>query len=225
MDTGEHIKIFCSECAGHTNHNILAKKKIDSETDDGFHYGVIHYFGQCAGCDNICYAQSSWTEDQFDPETGEMLFDWQTYPRSKGQRSPIDDIHYLPMEIRIIYREAVGAFNNQLHILAAIGLRVLVEAICKERKVGGDNLALLIDGLAQNGILSRNQADILHSHRFMGNAAAHEIQIARPTELIAALEISETVLRTIYVLPELSKKIRTGRKRHSQGAPTASSGP
>ena len=31
-------------------------------------------------------------------------------------------------------------------------------------------------------------------------------------ELIAALDIAENILRTIYVLPKLSKKVTTGRK-------------
>ena len=105
MDTKETIiKIFCSECAGHTNHNVLAKKKIDSETDDGFHLRSL-----CIILANVLDVATYVTLNppgqkmQFDPETGEMLFDWQTYPRSKGQRSPpIDDIALSPMEIRII---------------------------------------------------------------------------------------------------------------------------
>ena len=70
----------------------------------------------------------------------------------------------------------------------------------------------LIDGLASGGVLSSAQAAILHSHRFMGNVAAHEIESANPPEIIAAMEIAEAMLRTIYVLPKLSKRIKTGKK-------------
>ena len=46
----------------------------------------------------------------------------------------------------------------------------------------------------------------------MGNVAAHEIESANPPEIIAAMEIAEAMLRTIYVLPKLSKRIKTGKK-------------
>jgi len=39
----------------------------------------------------------------------------------------------------------------------------------------------------------------------MGNVAAHEIVAPKPTELVAALDIAETLLKTIYVLPEVAE--------------------
>ena len=211
MAARKQVKIYCGKCRNNTNHKILAELNFTSDPEDDYPYGIDHYFGQCAGCDSICYGIASWSQDDWDPISGEVLYHWQTYPRSKGERSPIDDFESLPQKIRVIYQEVVDAINAQLNILAAIGLRAVIEAICVDREVKGKNLEQLIDGLAKNGDLSQNQADILHGHRFMGNAAAHEIQAANPVELVAALEISETVLRTIYIIPELSKKIRTGR--------------
>ncbi len=141
-----------------------------------------------------------------------MDLTWKTYPRSSTERQPMDNIDDLPKKIRAIYLEIIGSMNAQLPILAAIGLRALIEAVCKERGITAPNLEKLIDGLATNGILSQAQASILHGHRFLGNTAAHEIVSPNPRELIAAVEIAETVMRTIYVLPELSKQITTGKK-------------
>lgn len=62
------------------------------------------------------------------------------------------------------------------------------------------------------GWLSQKQAETLHMHRFMGNVAAHEIQAPKPQELIAALDIAETLLKTIYILPDMADSIKTGRK-------------
>lgn len=118
----------------------------------------------------------------------------------------------LPIKVRVIYKEVIGAMNAQLPVLSGIGLRALIEAVCKDQGIAGDNLEKLIHGLATSGVLSRAQADILHTHRFLGNVAAHEVTSAQPRELVAALEIAENILRTIYVLPELSKRVKTGRK-------------
>jgi len=63
----------------------------------------------------------------------------------------------------------------RLPVLAGVGLRALIEAVCRDQGINGGNLEALIGGLATNGILSKAQADILHTHRFLGNAAAHEV--------------------------------------------------
>lgn len=51
---------------------------------------------------------------------------------------------------------------------------------------------------------------MLHSHRWLGNIAAHEVEAAHKSEL-AALEISESMMKTIYIIPKLSQRITTGR--------------
>jgi hypothetical protein len=206
------IRVHCGECSRTTNQIVVAMREVKNHPHEEYHWGEEHYFIQCAGCDHYSYAVREWTEDDWDPHTGEMDERWKTYPRSKEQRHPIDDVYSLPSKVRSIYLEIIGAVNAQLPVLTAIGLRALIEAICKDQGVGGSNLEKLIDGLATSNVLSGAQAAILHSHRFLGNVAAHDIESAKPTEIVAALEIAESVLRTIYVLPGLSKQITTGRK-------------
>ena len=212
MTSAQSQKIFCHNCGKRTNHSVIAKESLRSGPDDEINWGEDHYFGKCAGCDTLTYAIESWNELDFDPRTGEPESTWKTYPKGATERQPIDDENELPTKIRMVYGEIIGAMNAQLPVLSAIGLRALIEAICRDQKITAPNLQKLIDGLAINGILSKAQADILHSHRFLGNVAAHEIVSAQPRELVAAIEIAEHVLRTIYVLPKLSKQIRTGRK-------------
>lgn len=206
------MKLFCSGCGKHTNHTVLAEKEICSNSEYEDHWGENHYFGQCAGCEAITYAVSSWHESEWNPQTGEMDYTWKTYPRADTARQSMADDHHLPRKISSIYQEVIGAMNVQLPLLAAIGLRALIEAICRERSIAGVTLEKRIDGLATSGVLSSAQASILHGHRFLGNIAAHEVVTPNPRELVAALEIAETVLRTIYVLPELSKQITTGKE-------------
>ncbi len=206
------MKLFCHRCGTHTNHTVIAEKSVSFDPEYEDPRGEHHYFAQCAGCDSFTYAISSWNEDDWNPHTGETDLTWKTYPRSATERQPMTDDDQLPAKIRSVYLEIIGAMNAQLSVLSAIGLRALIEAVCRDRGITGTSLEKLIDGLAVNGVLSAAQADILHGHRFLGNVAAHEVVSAKPKELVAALEIAETVLRTIYVLPELSKEIKTGRK-------------
>lgn len=206
------MKIFCHQCGKHTNHQVIAEEKTGASKDEDYRWGETHYFARCAGCDAFTYAVESWSEDDWNPQTGEIDSTWKTYPRGATERQPIDDENDLPMKVRLIYKEVIGSMNAQLPVLSGVGLRALIESICRDREIAGGNLEKLIDGLATNGILSKAQADILHTHRFLGNVAAHEIISAQPRELVAALEIAENILRTIYVLPKLSKQVKTGRK-------------
>lgn len=209
------IKIFCHSCGKQTNHNVLCKEQLDSSPDEGYRWAESHYFARCAGCDAYTYAIESWGEDDWNPNTGEMDATWKTYPRSATERQTVVDFWDLPPTVNRIYLEVIGAMNAQLPVLAGIGLRALIESVCRERGIAASNLEKLIDGLAISGVLSKAQAEILHTHRFLGNVAAHEVVSAKPKELIAALEIAENVLKTIYVLPELSKQVETGKKPKS----------
>ena len=80
----------------------------------------------------------------------------------------------------------------------------MIETICNDKKVKGANLGKKINALVAQGIISQSQSDVLHSLRILGNVAAHEVQPAKPEELIMGLEIAETMMKTIYILPELS---------------------
>ena len=213
MPKEEKIKVFCGLCQRETNHLVLCKRQISSSSEDDYRWSEDHYFCRCAGCDHYCYAIASETEDDW--LHGDYEPSWKTYPKRAGELKPIDRTFDLPRKVRILYREIIDAVNVRLSILAAIGLRALVEAICKERGVSGNSLVELIDGLATNGVLSGEQAKILHSHRFMGNVAAHELQQAHWNEIEAALDIAESMIKAIYILPKLSEEITTGKPQAS----------
>jgi Domain of unknown function (DUF4145) len=209
------INIYCGECKRRTIHNVIAVDSIGADSDQD-PWGENHYLCRCAGCETHCYAVAGWSMDTYVPELGEHQYQWKTYPNSKDERHSISDVNKLPSKVKTIYGEVVAAVNSQLSLLAAIGLRALIESVCNDQNVTGKNLMMKIDEMCTKGILSKSQADILHGHRFLGNAAAHEVESAGREELLAALEIAESVLRTIYVLPALAKKLKTGRTNKNE---------
>lgn len=216
--TEPNLWIYCHKCGDSKNHSVLAKKEIRSHPDEHYDWGENHYLAQCLGCNAITYAAESYTEDDWDPETSTLNSSWKTYPKGAGERSAFDGESELPPKVRLIYNEVVSAINAQLPVLTGIGLRTLIEAICKDRDIKGKNLEERIDGLATAGVLATSQAAFLHGHRFLGNAAAHEVTAAQPEEISAALDIAENLLRTIYVLPALAARLKTGRKSKVPGA-------
>lgn len=205
MNTQSTRIIYCGQCRRRTNHGVLHEAAEGSERDDDYQWCSTHYFAQCAGCNAYCYAIVTETEDSWDPHTGEMEATWRVFPKPVDGRSLMENSDLLPFRVSAIYREVIEAINAKLTLLSAIGLRALIEAICKERNVTGSNLQARIDGLATHGVLSANAADVLHGIRFLGNHAAHEIRKAPPGEILAALEIAESMLKSIYVVPHLAR--------------------
>ena len=137
---------------------------------------------------------------------------WEIYPTEEGALNPIDEYYRLPTRIRNSYRETVESINSDLLLLPAVGLRMSIEAICKDKNVQAKNLSLKIEELASRGVITKEQTSVLHSLRFMGNTVVHDMDVPSRDEVLAALEIVEVMLRVIYRLPELSRKIVTGSR-------------
>jgi hypothetical protein len=201
-------KIPCIECGRKTNHDIVYE--LEQESEDIFGFPIITRFQtlQCRGCETVTFCENR-TE-----ELGSVK-DMQFYPGRASGKGPMIGTFRFPTTTRKMYNEVLQALNNDAPVLAAIGLRSLIESICIAQKTSAKNLMGCIDELADMGLLSKRQADFLHTHRFLGNVAAHEMKEPKPEELSAALDIAETLLKTIYILPHVAASITTGKQKPS----------
>lgn len=210
----EKVKVLCSDCKKETNHNVLVKHEAKGEFAGGdIQWEATYQTIQCGGCDDISFRITSKNSEDYDPHTGRPEEFEQLFPERAQGRAPIDGYEDFPLKTRRVYSETLKALSNGMSLLAAIGLRALIESICLEKKVKGRNLSIKIDALITIGFLSKKQADFLHSHRFMGNVAAHKIEAPKTEHLFGALDIAETLLKTIYILPKTADQIKPTTKK------------
>ena len=203
-------KVLCASCEKVTNHAILAKHDTTGDYYDGeIQWWRSYQIIQCLGCEAISFRDTSTCTEDYDPQTGKLVETEHLYPDRTEGREPMQGHEKFPVRTRRIYLETLKALNSQSPILAAIGLRALIESICLEQKTKAKTLAKGIDELADIGLLSKKQAEFLHNHRFMGNQAAHEIVAPKPEHLVAAIDIAETLLKTIHVLPDMADQLKT----------------
>lgn len=94
------------------------------------------------------------------------------------------------------------ALSNQAPVLTGIGLRALLETVCKEKNATGHDLLKKIDSLVSSGILTPASAAILHKIRALGNAAAHEVKPHSDKQLGLAMDIVQHLLKDVYILPK-----------------------
>ena len=194
------VSVPCRSCGTVTSHKSLAYVTAHwSQEAEEFMAWDEYSIVQCMGCKTVCFF-NEYSTIYDPPET--VVFPKQIpgFPSFQGER-------HVPWLVRKIYTETYSALSNELPILAGVGIRAIVETVCKDRTAVDGNLEKRIDELVEVGIATKDGAKILHELRFMGNEAAHETRAHSLHELRIAMGVVHHLLQGVYVLPEEAKKL------------------
>ncbi len=205
-------EFYCKKCSRNTNHDLLYDESVSITASDGSTVWKVFDTIRCRGCDTIAFHYSECVTETPDPKSRLLSAKSQYYPRESLFRPPIDGTNKLPEQARTIYFEVLSSLHEELPILTAIGIRSMIESVCREKTYSWKNLYKGIEDLGINGILSITEVEFLHACRFLGNLAAHEIIAPSKDQLLSALDIVETILKSIYVLPYKVKSIESQKK-------------
>lgn len=208
---GKTIRIECLECKTITKHEIM--RALDWA--DFIGVGEIRVWGthqivRCNGCDTLSFRAVLLSEEEYGlDEAGDICyFETEKLYPERYDRSLLnelylrDDIYDIPTIIQSIYRETVSSVQHNLPTLAGIGIRAVIEAICREKKAKKRNLEGKIDELVDMSLLTPEGAKILHGIRLLGNDAAHEMKAPNKKQILAALKVIDHLLLGVYVLPK-----------------------
>ncbi|NQT26519.1 DUF4145 domain-containing protein [candidate division KSB1 bacterium] len=168
----EYLVVPCPSCDKETRNKVLADvfehmQYADALIDVWTNYKIV----QCQGCLRVTFFEvSQCSEDIIYPKNGKPFYpETKTYyPNRIAGRPLLRNINYLPRGVNLIYKEAHNALCAQLPILTGLGIRAIVEAICKDKNMVGRNLQEKIDSLAKQGLVAIEGAKILHNLRYMG---------------------------------------------------------
>lgn len=207
------LKVQCTTCKIDTNHRIEWEQTFHDENDDIW-VDTTYQLLLCQGCDTATLkSRTICSEDMY--QVGENEYDFEEkiiyYPkRSNRMISPILNSYHAPPKVRKIYLETVDAYNNEQQILCAIGIRAIIEAICLEENIVESDLKKQIEGLINNGIVTKKLGEGLQENRLLGNESAHELASFRDYELLAGINLMEAVIENHYAINE---KIETLKSR------------
>ncbi|MFV2390032.1 DUF4145 domain-containing protein [Escherichia coli] len=197
----QHIKSYCRDCCKNTNHNVLSEH-TDAYREE-YSCDISYQILQCLGCDtksfrNVFYdLEAAYPTDENNWEVPEEVT---VYPKAVEGHKEIKNLWDLPDIVRTIYSEVLTALRENSKVLAGLGLRAVVEAVCNDLTIPGRNLEVRINKLVSSGYISKNDAERLHGIRFMGNDAAHDIKTPKSTTLSVALQIVEHLIASVYIL-------------------------
>lgn len=225
------IKALCSSCKNMTRHQTLTSiNESGSEEWTEYHsyfWDIDYEIIQCLGCERISFRTYCINSEHEDHE-GNPIPTTSLYPKRSFDTLTARSYMHIPFNLGKIYKETINSYNSGIFILCAAGVRAIVEGLCLENGISGGNvkedqlngppitrmkknLQGKINGLFENGILTSQNAESLHEHRFLGNEAVHQLSSPSKEDLSLAIEIIENVFDTIYEMPK--KALRLKQKR------------
>ena len=210
---GKKIECSCRECHRSTKHEIVTDATLSGASgsrDYEIYWATEYQIVRCLGCETLSFRRTNSNsedsyiqvgEDEWEDNIHEELF-----PSPYEGRQPLSDVSILPDKIQRIYEETLTALNSQQEVLCGIGIRAIVETVCKDKSAVGGDLFAKINSLVALGVLTQDGANILHKLRTLGNNAAHEVKPHTPKELGLAFDVLDHLLLGVYILPEHAKK-------------------
>ena len=213
-DQGKDVRLLCYQCDRVTVHSVVRSVEYDDEYSDGdfsVYSQDAYQIVECRGCESLGFRHTHSNSEDYDndPDTGEMITNvkMELFPSRVAGRTEIDDAFTLPREIHSIYSETLAALRGGLPVLAGIGVRAIVETVCREREASGVNLAQRIDALVTQGVLTRDGSSVLHSLRVLGNEAAHEVKPHSLGTLNVAMDVVDHLLMGVYIIPARATRL------------------
>lgn len=214
IDSDSYMPSDCNSCGSLKNHKLLVSSNFEDTyfAEDTHDNSITEYkkisIIQCQGCMQPSVIMKTWNSEHFDyfGENYEPIFDIEHFPKINDLVA-FDGLHYLPTALMDLYSETLTAINNNCLTIAGIGIRGLIETVCNENNISGNNLFEKIDNLFSDGKISHDGKEILQSLRKLYNQSAHKSFKPSKTQLKLSLEIMELVMKQIYVHSRQAKNI------------------
>jgi len=204
------IETKCGICERITHHQPLFTKSVLIEGD--YDSITVHYIiVECGGCKTVSFLLREPDRSALPDEPQFIDYNYPITPNYLDVSFTFlneNDQEELPGKIYDLYEEVKTLFRKDTNIMAGIGLRMLVEAICLQQKIIGKNLQEKIKKMHTDGLISTSELPILDKLRLIGNQSAHEIKAFPIDKLSYALDIINHVIKSIYILPKINRKLK-----------------
>lgn len=204
MSDQKKVKGHCPKCG--PDRSALVKgeyRQSSSEEVDGGRYSVVfsetYRILECAGCDTAYCQRTVWCSEWGDPQDpGYEITYW---PSTTKRPAPAWIDAEIDGDLRRILIEVYSALNNEMPILAAIGIRTAFDRATELLKID-PNLTFKqkLDTLVSEGMLSSSEHKATAALIDAGSAAAHRGWLPEESALLTMISILEAFLYREFVV-------------------------
>lgn len=202
------IDCYCSVCK-HRTHHVVLGEGYNLSPDEDYIYKATYRVVKCCGCDNVSFDLEVYEECNIEYNQNgyeEIVPIHTSYPIKENSIEPLRSWD-IPTLIGKAYRQSVDALNNGDLLLASIGFRATVEALCIEKGLDKGTLIFKINKLRDKGIITSSDCERLHEARFMGNESAHQMQEPDREHVMIVLEVINNILNNLYIINKKFKEV------------------
>lgn len=205
-------KLFCSNCHKETWHEYLFEKSYQDNSPNGYDHCAKSVVTECCGCEQPHYFWSTWLKN--DDGSVESSNEWAFPPKNIHQPpkwyinfnfSTVFDETGDKKQVSNLLREVHSALEKNCPRLGIMGIRAIFEHIMTSKIGDSGSFKKNLAKLQSEGYISKIQHDSMSYILEAGHAAIHRAHVPDLGEIIAALEITEGLIETIYINPEKSK--------------------
>ncbi|MDP3145160.1 MAG: DUF4145 domain-containing protein [Bacteroidota bacterium] len=189
-----------------TKHQLKSShksKEVELDVDEDHNIFPIDYifythnFWICMGCELATLEVQYRGLDDDDEEPINTKF----FPTRAIKIRDSRDFSSIPKEINQTYKEVISCFNERNYILAAIGIRAILEAICRNLNIT-DKESFGLKGkltiLKERNLFSNSIINALNEFKFLGDDAAHKLISPNFSEVVLALSVLDDLLEHQY---------------------------
>lgn len=215
----EKQRVHCNKCRIATWHDVLHYESI--EDSDEYEDGIFvswwdgYTLLKCRGCDTVQLKKASSFSEATD-EHGRPLVDVRFYPAHISRHQPqwLSSISG-PFwrgntEVERLLKEIYIALHNGSLRLAAMGIRALLEFIMIDKVGDHGNIAKNITAFFKAGYVAEvDQGTFRDKLIEAGHAAMHRSYEPDPKDLDTLLDLTESLVASIYVHPHRTKNLES----------------
>lgn len=218
------IQAPCNDCGRKTDHEVLKTQSKSSCGEEDYEWWNTSYrMIECRGCHFISLERSvtSWLDEQDEaPQT-------EYFPPPISRRKPSWIVFFeknapfgpdLPDLLTEIY-SALHANNRRL---ATMGTRALLDMAMTDKVTDVGSFKEKLNVLEKD-FVTKKQREFLEAALDVGNAASHRGHCPTAKQLDQVMDIVESILQQIYVLPNAAEELKKStppRKKKAILVPT-----
>lgn len=234
MAESEVDEVYCRECKTATDHTVVYAGSRSSPRSSPESWCVESKAVKCGGCKTLSVLERRSSDHELAYGHDDPCDDgWRLVPEVPQNRhvEASDVGACLPRDLAHVYVETISAINANLRLLGAAGIRSLIEGTCSNQDIKGgyvlkdgekewkETLQGQIEGLAQNGKITTENAKHLHELRLAGNDVLHRLDVPPVEELRLAMVIVEHLLAQVFMIEGQAKILEDMRRIRKEDAP------